>query len=1143
MELLTKNRRLYKMKLIKLEILNLASLDRNEGEVINFQEGALGDTAIFSIVGPTGSGKSTLLDAICLALYNRAPRYPKSKGDRNARIEIYGSGDDVEKNRLAPTDGRNILTTGKKDGYSKLTFLANNGNYYRAEWHVHFNQKKYDDAKTYLYQIELKNGIQSESQADWNELQQIIGLDYEQFLRTVLIAQGSFADFLKAKENDRYELLEKLIGCEEMYNNIATKIKCQKDVAQERYNKVNAEVEAYKSNVLSDEDLTLLEDLIIKLQEAENTLEAKKKVVDEALKWYETDKKLQEEIDFHKKAENDASQALNSIKSDVEKLILHDAILPAMDIRREVKRLDEAIKKSEFSITQLNDGIEKINSDIEKNEYAKNELNSKVTYAQNAIDDATPHIKKARELRTNIDNATSILKEKKSQLESATSAKNAADKAVLDNKNAIADAEMAKGRADENLTQLNKKVEEEKGRLLDAETLAIKNLETEKKKIEGLSVENLQKALGKAVDEFNDLSNAINIVGFIDGLNGDLQKALNRKSELENDNKTIESTLKTFRINELEKEVEGLQNAYSILTSENVETLRHSLEDGKPCPVCGSVHHVYVAGSDMLDSATSALKNSLDEKKSDLENQRNEEKALSAKLSNNTGELKSIASSIQNINNSLTDSESKWNAFATKHTDWKKDKSALSAMVDGFALAKDKCEKELESFNKVQKEVLRLDGIKDAATDAKATYEKNSVVELEKALKTVTDSEKTLAGLTSKIENLEVQQKEKADALVKATSEHKAAADTLGDLQKQYDAELGGKDPDSEESRLANELKTAKTSFDNKVDEINKQKQTLSSLSGQLTITLDQKSKDSESRNIESAKLDKWVADYNSKSAAPISLDIVDGMLSAANNWDAIRKDKVAKEIALNSASTLRNDAEKKVMEHQQTKPEKSVDELNAEKETLENNSQQKKLVEAQATLQKHNDAVKQMGDRADELKDAMQDNVDWKEIVDSIGGDGKTLRKIAQCYTLRFLVEHANDEIRKFNNRYELVQVPNSLGIRVIDHDRADDIRDTTSLSGGETFVVSLGLALGLSSLSSRNISFENLFIDEGFGSLDQESLSTVIDSLSLLQMSQGKKVGVISHTDTMSERITTQIRIVKNGNSGSSHIEVYPL
>jgi DNA repair exonuclease SbcCD ATPase subunit len=182
------------------------------------------------------------------------------------------------------------------------------------------------------------------------------------------------------------------------------------------------------------------------------------------------------------------------------------------------------------------------------------------------------------------------------------------------------------------------------------------------------------------------------------------------------------------------------------------------------------------------------------------------------------------------------------------------------------------------------------------------------------------------------------------------------------------------------------------------------------------------------------------------------------------------------------------------------------------------------------------------MGKMAEQLQEALQTKTDWEQITAAIGTDGKTLRKIAQCYTLRFLVEHANDEIRKFNNRYELMQVKNSLGIRIIDHDRADDIRDTTSLSGGETFIVSLGLALGLSSLSSRSVSFENLFIDEGFGTLDPETLDTVIDSLAVLQSSQGKKVGVISHTNSMSDRITTRIRVVKKGNSGSSYIEIEP-
>ena len=232
------------MKLLKLEILNLASLDRPDGEVINFEEGSLKDSTIFSIVGSTGSGKSTILDAICLALYNRAPRYPRQKGKRNQKIEVYGDPDENEKNRLAPSDCRNILTRGTKHGYSKLTFLTNKGDVYRAEWSVRFKTKNFEDVITSLYLITNVNGNAVETEKDWEELPDIIGLDYDQFLRTVLIAQGTFSNFLNAKEDERYLLLEKLIGNEDLYAAIAASIKEKKDTVDEDYNTITASVAA-----------------------------------------------------------------------------------------------------------------------------------------------------------------------------------------------------------------------------------------------------------------------------------------------------------------------------------------------------------------------------------------------------------------------------------------------------------------------------------------------------------------------------------------------------------------------------------------------------------------------------------------------------------------------------------------------------------------------------------------------------------------------------------------------------------------------------------------------------------------------------------------------------------------------------------
>lgn len=304
----------------------------------------------------------------------------------------------------------------------------------------------------------------------------------------------------------------------------------------------------------------------------------------------------------------------------------------------------------------------------------------------------------------------------------------------------------------------------------------------------------------------------------------------------------------------------------------------------------------------------------------------------------------------------------------------------------------------------------------------------------------------------------------------------------------------------------------------------------------------EQRERDSDTLAAESERLNDWMEGHNAEAGQKAGLQDVDSLLSSTDDWEGLRRTIDLLKANVGTATALRENTGKQVEGHAKERPQQTKEALSAERDNLEQHSVQGELIEAKTRLQSHDNAVRRMGSMAGELKAAGWLRDDWNEIFKATGSDGETLRKIAQCYTLRFLVEHANDQIRKFNSRYELVQVKNSLGLRVIDHDRADDIRDTTSLSGGETFIVSLGLALGLSSLSSRNVSFDNLFIDEGFGTLDPDALATVIDSLAMLQTSQGKKVGVISHTDTMSERITTQIRVIRNGSSGSSHIEIYP-
>ncbi|CDH46924.1 AAA family ATPase [Candidatus Contendibacter odensensis] len=162
-----------------------------------------------------------------------------------------------------------------------------------------------------------------------------------------------------------------------------------------------------------------------------------------------------------------------------------------------------------------------------------------------------------------------------------------------------------------------------------------------------------------------------------------------------------------------------------------------------------------------------------------------------------------------------------------------------------------------------------------------------------------------------------------------------------------------------------------------------------------------------------------------------------------------------------------------------------------------------------------------------------------WRKLDALIGSaDGKKFRNYAQQFTLDVLLSYANHHLNDLSRRYRLERVKDTLALMVVDQDMGDEFRSVHSLSGGESFLVSLALALGLASLSSNRVRVESLFIDEGFGSLDADTLRIAMDALDHLQ-AQGRKVGVISHVQEMSERIGIQIRVQRQS-GGQSRVEV---
>ncbi|WP_418332166.1 AAA family ATPase [Segatella sp.] len=1136
------------MKFLQLEILNLASLDKQGGEVINFEEGALGESTIFSIVGPTGSGKSTLLDAICLALYNRAPRYPRKKGDKNQNIEIFGAADASESNRLAPTDSRNILTRGKKEGYSKLTFLANNGSIYRAEWHVRFQRVRYENAKTALYKI-TRNGEEiTEEAADWNELPNIIGLDYDQFLRTVLIAQGSFANFLTAKENERYELLEKLIGCEETYTNIATEIKKAKDQATDAYNQMAASVEAVKQNLLNDEELAHLKEEIARLEKAEKELDSQLQAISKDLQWFEENDKQIKQIAICQTDMEQAAEAIKAIQAQILRLQLHDEVQPAVNLLQEVERQTQSIHEQEENILKAEGNIKSQESAISESEKTFASLKEAVSKAQEELEKALPVIAEARALKTKIEAAMPNLKEKKEALELAQKENLTAQKDVEENARNIKKWEAETEKANLALKTTKEEIAKQKQVLHEATQAAEQAWEKERNKTAGQNIEELQSHKSAAEKKLQDVQQAIKVVAHLDTATTEKQKNEERIQILGKRNAEIDEALGKLSIEALEKESLTLRNAYTLMVSEKWEIHRANLTEGKPCPLCGSTTHPYHTDNRQFEEATTELSQLLKAKENLLKLQQKEEKDLSGERKQNDGEVQTLQKQQEKLSGEIATYEEDWKALIAQYPKIPKAEAELKSLLPIYENKAKDASSKLSLFNKIQKEIERLTQLKDKAVKDEAAYENKASTIQNKAQENTSICTTKLAELKALTINLISQQKSKEEAYGKALQTWNSAKKEMEEWQEKYKQILNGEEPDAAEQRLTAAKDEATKAADTQNENINKLKAELANSKGSHQTMQSQNKTMKENLQEKEKELDLWIEEYNKqleeKSIEPPFIDrnTIREMLHSAEDWNAIRREKDEKEKAVASTTALYQSAEKAHQQHLEHQPAQTRDALLAIQQEYQERSQRNELIAANARMQNHQEAVKLLGDKAEALNLVTQEKDDWTAITDAIGADGKTLRKIAQCYTLSFLIAHANQEIRKFNSRYELQQVKHSLGIRVIDHDRADDIRDTTSLSGGETFIVSLGLALGLSALSSRNISFENLFIDEGFGTLDPDTLATVIDSLAMLQSSQGKKVGVISHTDTMSERITTQIRIIKNGNSGSSHIEIYP-
>ena len=273
-----------------------------------------------------------------------------------------------------------------------------------------------------------------------------------------------------------------------------------------------------------------------------------------------------------------------------------------------------------------------------------------------------------------------------------------------------------------------------------------------------------------------------------------------------------------------------------------------------------------------------------------------------------------------------------------------------------------------------------------------------------------------------------------------------------------------------------------------------------------------------------------------------------DAFLAALLDDDAIRRLEQLKQLLesqIQQAAALSGQANQQLHSHLALRPEG----LNADAPTLQTQLQQlaQRLRENTTHQGEIRQQLKQDSDNRQhqlalmqQIEEAAREADDWGYLNALIGSStGDKFRKFAQGLTLDNLVWLANQQLNRLHGRYLLQRkASDALELEVVDTWQADAVRDTRTLSGGESFLVSLALALALSDLVSHKTRIDSLFLDEGFGTLDSETLDTALDALDALNAT-GKTIGVISHVEAMKERIPVQIKVKKINGLGYSRLD----
>jgi len=1135
------------MKILRVRFLNLNSL-RGE-HAIDFSLSPLSDAGLFAITGATGAGKTTILDAITLALYGQVPRHETSGPEH-------------------------VMSHGTGESWAEVEFEVN-GRQFRSKWGQHRGRRKAEnplqDSKMELSERQ----VAADGTVSWGFLEtykskvpakvaELSGLEYKQFLRSVLLAQGDFTRFLKAPAGERAQLLEKITDTRK-YSDISR-------AAFERAKQETQRTEQLRTglqgvSLLSAEEVAFLEGEVQELGSQLTTATAAQERLREARQWHLRLQELrQREHSIGQRLQELASQA-DTLAPLQQRLALHQQATPFATEYALLRQTQE-------QLARLQQEAEQLRLQLPQLEVRRTVAKTARTAAHHTYEQATatqqqqePRLREAELLDQAIAAAQQQLQNNRQAYDQRNAECKRLRDELLQTEVRTQEARTFLRTSGEWLIRHGKRAEmlevfaaltglvQDWDRLRADQGQLTTRVGVLTKRLDALRQEEQRHAAAAA-----------NLQQLLTTQATDLQQATTARDErlrqLHHHVQTLRQALaeKEARRDELRR----LVQAHQLIMSH--EQARQQLQPHTPCPLCGALEHPYAAGVlgltddylareqlqvEELTQETHALNtrvNHLNTFLNLLENAGGnlhqvapdaplylidvtaeatiptESRAVVRQLK----ELEQTRTQTENLlAQTIAEQQAALRAQASAHHDLLEAQAAFMEVQEQLPAVEKQLSSLLSNFD------LSFTGENGAAMvqhlrELETEYQTRRQQHIEAEQKAEVGMKLT-EKLSQNVQGHQAWLQEHRQGLV---AQHEAIRQ-----QQQHRQELLAETDVAQVRQLLQEATRRADQARQQADQLFQQHDTA------LTVATDQlRQREQDARQQQMAHDTRHAALVDNMRHANLTPNpaILPTLLlpkpEAATLQQQLQHHKQETELAERTCQETRQALAREEARALSHEPVEVIDhQISTGQQQIATFNQQ--LGQRQERLNTHHAGQQRHAELVLELEKQQQEARRWRQLSELIGSaDGKKFSEFAQGLTLARLVDLANRHLHRFTDRYRILRNPEQhLDLLIQDEYQAGATRSMNSLSGGESFLVSLALALGLSELAGRRTQIDTLFIDEGFGTLDPDTLEVALSALEMLQ-GTGKTIGIISHVEALKERVTTQINVRKEAGGVSS-------